>query len=141
MSNEFYWIAVAVVTIISSARLTRLATFDDFPPTKWLRDKFADLTDGSQWQLLAFCAYCASFWITAAVVGLGLAAGVYTGTPDSGIGFSAWWIVNGILAASYLAAVFMVNDGDNDEPDVVVNAEHPMFPSIESADLVDEDEN
>ena len=44
--NTFDWIAVAVVTVLSSARLTRLATFDSFPPVRWLRDKYGEWTDG-----------------------------------------------------------------------------------------------
>lgn len=104
MSAEFYWIAVAVVTVVSASRITRLLTFDKFPPIVWLRDKYADATDGTGWQLLAFCAYCASFWVTAVIVLWGWLTDWQT----------AWWLVNGISAASYLAAVFMVHDGDDD---------------------------
>lgn len=107
MRDEFYWIAVAVVTVVSSARLTRLATWDDFPPAKWLRNKYADLTDGSGWQVLAFCAYCASFWVTAGV----FLWGYFTEFHEP------WWVVNGLLAASYLAAIVMVHDGDDGEDD------------------------
>lgn len=120
MSPTLYWIAVAVVTVIASARLTRLATFDHFPPVEWLRNKYAAKTDGTGWQLLAFCAYCASFWITAIVVALGYFAGVYS--PDTAslayhpdtVAEQAWWLVMGTLAGSYVAAVFMVHDGDDD---------------------------
>jgi hypothetical protein len=102
MSPEFYWIAVAVVTILSSARLTRLVTWDHFPPIEWARNKYADKTDGSGWQLLAFCGYCFSFWATGAVVLAGWLSGWH----------EAWWLVNGILGGSYLAAIVMVHDGD-----------------------------
>lgn len=100
--TPFFWIAVALVVITSSARLTRLVTFDHLPPVKWLREKYAARTDGSDWQLLAYCGYCASFWVTLIVVGWGYLTDWQT----------AWWIVNGIFGASYLAAILMSRDGD-----------------------------
>lgn len=103
--TEFEWVAVALVTIASAARITRLLTFDHFPPVKWLRTKYVVRTDGSDWQMLALCGYCASFWVAAAVV----AWGVLTDFQP------AWWIVNGVFAASYLAAILMSYDGDDSE--------------------------
>ena len=100
--TDFEWIAVAVVTVLSAARLTRLATFDAFPPVEWLRDKYADATDGTKWQILAYCPWCASFWITAAVVLSGYFSEFHL----------IWWLVNTIFAASYVAAMVMVRDGD-----------------------------
>lgn len=119
MSTEFYWVAVVITTIISAARLTRLAVYDKFPPVAWFRDKYLDATDGSGWGLLALCGFCMSFWITAVVVIWGLLAGVYD--PFEGTGHdeatAVWWIVNGILAASYLAATYIANDGDSGDDD------------------------
>ena len=112
VSAEFYWVAVALTTIVCASRLTRLATWDVFPPTKWLRDKYSNLTDGSGWQVLAFCGYCASYWITGLVVLWGLYAGVYQTPVSTTHPFLWWWIVNGIFATSYLAAILMAHDGD-----------------------------
>lgn len=119
--SEFQWVAFAAVAIVSSARLTRLATWDRFPPVEWARNKYVELTDKSDrtraWQLLAFCAYCASFWLTALVVGWAYLAGVDDGETAWGssgeLAQPLWWTVNGTLAASYLAAILMVLDGDN----------------------------
>lgn len=109
MSN-FQWVAVAVVTVLSAARLTRLVTYDSFPPVAYLRDRFIDLTDkserGRSWQLVAYCGYCASFWMTLLV----LLSGWGLDWP------TWWWILNGALGASYLAAIVMVHDGDDPEP-------------------------
>jgi hypothetical protein len=116
VSTEFYWTAVVLTTIVSASRLTRLATWDEFPPAKWLRYKYADATDGTGWQLLAFCGYCASFWITGLVVLWGWLSGVYGPDPFGGTSdadYAVWWIVNGVLAASYLAAILMAHDGDD----------------------------
>lgn len=101
--STFEWVAVAIVTILSSARLTRLLTIDKFPPIKWVRDKYEARTDGSDWQLLTMCGYCMSFWTTLAVVLWGWLSGFH----------EAWWVVNSILAAAYAAAVFMAHDGDD----------------------------
>lgn len=121
MSIEFYWVAVALVIVVSASRLTRLMTWDKFPPTLWIRDTYADLTDGTGWSLLAFCGYCASFWITAALVLWADLAGVLDGRTAWGtsgdIAQPVWWMVNGTLAASYLAAILMVHDGDDGEDD------------------------
>lgn len=118
MNAEFYWVAVVLTTIVSASRLTRLATFDEFPPVRWLRNKYAEATDGGGWQLLAFCAYCAGFWVTGAVVVWGLLAGVYdpvSGNQYDRVPFTLWWAINGIFAMSYLAAILMIHDGDNDD--------------------------
>ena len=101
--EEFYWIAIAVIAVFSSARFTRLLTFDKFPPIASVRNWYADRTDGSDWQVLAFCGYCMSVWVTTAVVLWGYYAD--WNTP--------WLLVNGISAASYGAAIVMANDGDD----------------------------
>lgn len=117
MSTEFYWVAVVVTTILSTARLTRLAVYDKFPPVQWVRDKYLDATDGSGWGLLALCGYCMSFWVTALVVLWGGAAHVYGHPPNPSGNYAslAWWTVNGIFAMSYLAATYIANDGDDSE--------------------------
>lgn len=105
--DQFYWIAVAVVTVVSASRITRLLTYDDFPPIKYLREKYQDATDGRLigWQPLSYCPYCLSPYVTALVVLWGWLTDWQT----------AWWVFNGISAASYLAAILMVLDADEDE--------------------------
>ena len=120
MSTNLYWVAVIATTIISAARLTRLAVYDKFPPVAWVRDKYLDATDGSGWGLLALCGFCMSFWVTAAVMGWGYFAQVYgdgRATVDHPIAFMIWWAVNGTFAMSYLAATYIANDGDDGEED------------------------
>lgn len=119
MSTEFYWVAVTLTTIISASRFTRLATVDKFPPVKAMRDWYEEKTDGSGWQWLTLCGYCFSFWATWPIVMWGLFAGVYSSdypqvTPVAGV---VWWIFNGIMAATYLAGVFMAYDGSDGEDD------------------------
>ncbi len=102
--SEFELVAIAVVTVLSSARLTRLATVDKFPPVKWFRDRYEKATEDSGWDLLTMCGYCFSFWATAVVVAAGYLSEFH----------EVWWLVNGTLAASYAAAIVMANDGDEE---------------------------
>lgn len=119
MSSNLYWITVGLITVISASRITRLATVDKFPPAVWVREKWAMLTADTGWIWLFYCGYCFSFWATLGVVTWGLLAGVYavpTGDGYSNVPFTLWWIFNGVMAAAYLAAVFMSYDGDmNDD--------------------------
>lgn len=111
MSTEFVWTAIAVVTIVSSARLTRLVTYDVFPPARWLRHAWGNLMDRSRhtqgYAILTFCQWCFSFWATLVVVLWGYFADWNT----------LWWIVNGSLGGSYLAAILMTHDGDVSKDD------------------------
>lgn len=108
MSHEFWWVAVAVLTVTSTARITRLLTFDDFPPVKVVRDAFGRWTDKTDrrrgWQLLAYCGYCMSFWVALLVIGTGWTSDWH----------EVWWLVNSAFGGSYLAAILMAHDGDED---------------------------
>lgn len=112
MSTEFYWIAVMAVVVLSSARITRLFVYDDFPPIAKPRAWFKVRTEGSDWGLLAKCGFCMSFWVTTAVVILGDLSGVFDRKPVAAWMTPAWWFVFGTLAASYLAASYIARDGD-----------------------------
>lgn len=120
VSPEFYWIAVVLVTIVSAARLSRLLVIDKFPPIKRVRTWYEDKTDGSDWQWLALCAFCMAPWVMVFVFGTGLAAGVYgdpLGRPEDHWAFLAWWLFNGWMAMSYLAASYVARDGAVGEDD------------------------
>lgn len=103
--SVFHWLAIATIVITASARLTRLLIADKFPPVKWVRDHYENATDGTSWQLLTMCPYCMSFWVTALVVASGYFSGWHL----------VWWLVCGSLGASYLAAIMVRFDGDEDD--------------------------
>lgn len=119
MSEEFYWVAVVAVTVISASRITRLATVDKFPPIKRVRDWYENRTEDTGWEWLTMCGYCFSFWATLPIIVWADLAGVFDvgvgSNFDTSLSAQAWWFVNGILAAAYLAAVFMANDGADGE--------------------------
>jgi hypothetical protein len=92
----------AVVGIISAARLTRLLTQDNYPPVVWLRIKYQDRTEGTGWEDLVTCPYCAAPWIMAGIGLWGWLTEFQT----------AWWVFNVWLAASYLVAMVVVRDGE-----------------------------
>jgi hypothetical protein len=105
MSTEFYWIAVAVVTTLSSARITRLITWDSFPPSVRVRMLWDRITRDGEWALLVHCGYCFGLWAAGFVVLWGYLSDFNT----------AWWLFNGWLGAGYLAAIVMANDGEDGE--------------------------
>lgn len=95
----FYGMAI-LVGIISTARITRLITQDTFPPSAWLRSRWDGLTEESPWNTLMHCHWCLAPWIIIPVAAWGFLA-------DFNIW---WWLVNGWLAASYLASIFVEHD-------------------------------
>lgn len=113
MSIEFYWVAVVATTVLSVARLARLAVIDKFPPIKAVRDRYEEKTDGTDWQWLALCAFCMAPWLTLLVGGWGWLAGVYGNQPfiNDNISFTLWWAFNGWMAVSYLAGSYVARDG------------------------------
>lgn len=119
MSAEFYWIAVILTTVVSSARLTRLATVDKFPPIAHVRAWYEDKTDGTNWIWLVLCGYCFSFWTTLVLLVWGDLAGVYAtdahGSHDTSLSAQAWWAFNLLFAVTYLAGMTMARDGSDSE--------------------------
>lgn len=98
--EPFVAVAAALVAILSTARLTRLLTQDVYPPVAWLRGKWDGVTESSDWNILLHCHWCASPWLAAIVGAWGLSTGFQ----------AAWWVVNGWLALSYLAAMVVERD-------------------------------
>lgn len=96
---------VAVATwLFGAGRLTRVLTFDTFPPAVWLRTKWDLLTEGSEWNLLLHCHWCLSFWITT-FIGLWFVGGLWV----DWLAWS-WWAIVGMLALSYLVAMVIERD-------------------------------
>ncbi|UDL15394.1 membrane protein [Microbacterium phage Pepe25] len=93
-----------VTAVLGVARLTRVMVYDDFPPSKWWREKWVEWTDGTGWQMLFICWWCLSFWIALVCVGWWIGA-----LFVPGLGW-AWWIFWGALAIGYVAPMIIVRD-------------------------------
>lgn len=102
--STFAWVAAFVLSVVASARITRLVVFDHWPPAVWFRMKWDQWTNDGPWSFLVHCGYCFNVWAALAVVGSGWLSDWHT----------AWWLVTGWLSVSYLGAVFVAFDGDDD---------------------------
>lgn len=93
-------VAAVIVGILSAARLTRLLVDDSWPPSAWARDRWRVLVRDGKWSDLVDCAFCAAPYFTAGV----LATALWSDLAQW------WWIINGWLAASYIASMIVVRD-------------------------------
>lgn len=100
MPQWFVLVAAVLVGVLSVARLTRLITQDTYPPVAAIRSWWEKVTKDGPWADLATCPFCAAPYIAAVVLAWGLLTDLQV----------AWWVVNGWLAASYLAAMVVVRD-------------------------------
>jgi hypothetical protein len=90
-----------IIGIISVARTARLIIHDDFPPMTWLRARIlAQYDEDSSWRGLWECPYCLCPYLAA-----GMVAWMYL----SDLHWS-WWLINGIWAGSYVAAMLYAYD-------------------------------
>ena len=103
--NHFEIVMAAITGCIASARVGRLIGFDSYPPAVWFRIKWDNWTHNSDWNKLVHCGYCSAPYIVAADG----AWGYFTHGTHMQL---AWWLVNGWLAASYIASMVIAYDGD-----------------------------
>lgn len=96
--------AAATVGVVGAARLTRLVTKDHWPPMAYVRRKYVELTEGTEWSVLAECPFCVAPYVVAADLAWALKSDLD----------KSWWVTNGWLAASYAASWIVVRD---DVPD------------------------
>ena len=86
--------------MLATARLTRLITADEYPPSAWLRTKWDALTRDGKWSLLVHCHWCASPYVAAVVLATGELSDYHY----------VWWLICGWLAGSYVAAMVVERD-------------------------------
>lgn len=99
-------LAAVLVAVFGVGRLTRVLTYDSFPPAAWIRAKWetvtADKASGrpGEWGKLATCFWCATPWIMLVCIGWGLLSSLHW----------SWWLFWGWLALSYLASIVIARD-------------------------------
>lgn len=99
-----WWAAILAVAVgvIGAARLTRVITYDDYPPAAWLRNWW-ELHTG-KWAKLITCGWCAGPWVTAVTL-----ASFAVSFLHPALGW-AWWLFWGWLALSYLVSQYLYWD-------------------------------
>lgn len=98
--NPWYWLAVALVGVVGTARLVRLLVFDTYPPAAWVRSQWERITNDGPWSTLVHCAFCAAPWFTVITIGWAWWSDFHW----------TWWLFYGWLTASYLASIVVAWD-------------------------------
>jgi hypothetical protein len=103
MSPEEYvrHILAFLVGIVAVGRAARLLVFDDFPPTRALREAYVRKA-GESWGTLMLCPFCIAPYLVAGDLAWYLLA--------DGWWYSAWWVVNIWAAVAYLGAILVAYD-------------------------------
>lgn len=98
---------LAVVTAIAGVgRLARVITYDEFPPSMWVRNTWAKITKGGSWMKLFFCFWCLTPWIM--LVSMAWFIAGYLWNVDGLI--VSWWLFWGWLGLSYLSSMLVARD-------------------------------
>lgn len=105
--TDFQWIAAFIIGVGSIARITRLITWDTYPPSAWLRSKWSALTHDGPWAVMLQCGYCFGLYAGLFVVGWA-ALDLRT---DQEIDWP-WWAFNAWMAMSYWGSIMMAYDGE-----------------------------
>lgn len=96
---EQFTLLAVLTMVLGVARVSRIVTYDDFPPTEWLRVRWIVLV-GEKWGKLLTC-----FWCTTPYVAAGsLAWSVYSDFHWS------WWAFWGTFAISQAASTLLSYD-------------------------------
>jgi hypothetical protein len=91
-----------VVGVVGSARVVRLVVNDDFPAIVKFRIWWDNHVTGL-WNKLMHCMWCLAPWVVGLDIGAAYLFDLW--------GIQLWWfIVNGWLAASYVAAWLVYHD-------------------------------
>jgi hypothetical protein len=105
-----WWQAIlaVIVGVVGAARLTRVLTIDDYPPTVAIRIWWDTITKDGPWAKLVHCPWCAGPWFTLAALVSFLVSFLH---PALGW---AWWIFWGWLALSYFTSQYVYFDQGKD---------------------------
>lgn len=105
----WWWLIAAVVAVLGVGRWSRVIVHDDFPPSQWVRQKWADWTvkhDHKGWTNLLYCWWCFTPWLML------FAIAWFALTFEDGWEWTAWvwWLFWGWGALSYVASIIMARD-------------------------------
>ena len=101
------------IAVLSVARTTRLIIWDEYPPAKWLRDKWdAKVTGG--WNTLLHCGFCAAPYVAVGMAVWTLAVQPWKAPFDAWSAEWWWWVLNGTWGLSYVASIVVAHDQPED---------------------------
>lgn len=112
LADPWLFLVAATVAIVGVGRLNRLVTYDDYPPTKWLRETWTKITKGGPWGKIAWCIWCFSPYASGVAI-----AWLILGVMVSPWITLAWWIFWGWMAISYLASILTYFDEGKPDAD------------------------
>lgn len=97
-------LAALAVAVLGVGRFTRLMVYEDFPPAVAVRVAWDKITEGSSWNKILHCPWCFSVWAAALCIGW-FVAGLFVWWLAL-----VWWIIWGLLALAYAAAMVVERD-------------------------------
>jgi hypothetical protein len=97
-----------IVAVFAVGRITRLVTYDSYPPVQWVRNKWDAKTGESGWNELLHCPYCFAPWVALFIVP-SFAVGLF-GWDIFTTFLGWWWVGCSTLAVAYVAASFVASD-------------------------------
>lgn len=103
-------ILTLLVAVLGTARVTRIATYDKFPPADKLRRWWVKKTLDTGWEDLATCIWCAGPWLTLMCVVWFLVGWLWVPWL-----LVAWWIFYTWMALSYLVSQYVYWDEGKSE--------------------------
>lgn len=106
-------LTAVLVAVFGVGRLSRVATYDAFPPAAWARERWRKLVrrgkdEYSPWEKLADCQWCFTPWLWAICLAWALFSDLHW----------SWWIFWGCLGGAYLSSIVIGRD-EQREPSVV----------------------
>jgi hypothetical protein len=102
-AHPFVAVLAILTAVLGVGRLSRVITYDVFPPAAWVRARWTDLTySRGDWSKLLTCFWCLTPWIMLVAVAWFLLA--------DGWVLVAWWVFWGWLGLSYASSMVIARD-------------------------------
>lgn len=92
------------VAVMGVGRLTRIITYEDYPPSVWFRMRWVKLTKGGGWSKLFTCIWCLPPWMMAFCL---------IWAYFSALHWTWWWFWTP-LALAYLSSIIIRRDEPED---------------------------
>lgn len=102
LSPEATLLLAVVVGVLGTARVVRLFVADEIPVMRWWRATWDKITNDGGWALLMHCPWCFAPYASAANFALAWTTHLHP----------IWWVVNSVLAISYVAGWIVFHDED-----------------------------